>query len=80
MNALKRVIKILRSYLWLAVGATISLLLLTGANALTPQLFRRGIDEGIAQKNLDVVLATGAMMVGVAIARGLFPVADAHYQ
>ncbi|MGD1898146.1 MAG: ABC transporter ATP-binding protein [Phormidesmis sp.] len=79
MNALKRVIKILRSYLWLAVGATISLLLLTGANALTPQLFRRGIDEGIAQKNLDVVLATGAMMVGVAIARGLFNFGQSYW-
>ena len=72
MNPLKRVLKILQSYLWPAVGAAISLLLLTAANAITPQLFRRGIDQGIDQQNLEVVMSTGAMMVGVAIARGLF--------
>ncbi|MGB3296102.1 MAG: ABC transporter ATP-binding protein [Phormidesmis sp.] len=69
---MKRVLGILRSYRWLAAGATVSVLLLTAANAVTPQLFRRGIDEGIAPQNLQVVLATGGLMVGVALARGLF--------
>ena len=72
MEPLKRVLGILRSYGWLAAGATMSVLLLTAANAVTPQLFRRGIDEGIAPQNLQVVLATGGLMVGVALARGLF--------
>ena len=72
MEPLRRTLKILGSYRWLAIGAVVSLLLLTMANAVTPQLFRRGIDEGIAKKDLAVVLSTGAMMVGVAIARGLF--------
>ncbi|MGB3765765.1 MAG: ABC transporter ATP-binding protein, partial [Phormidesmis sp.] len=72
MEPLTRVLSILRSYFWLTAGAALSLLLLTAANAVTPQLFRRGIDQGIAPKDLQVVLVTGAMMVGVAIARGLF--------
>ncbi|BDI18705.1 ABC transporter ATP-binding protein [Nostoc cf. commune SO-36] len=50
----------------------VSLLLLTLANALTPQLFRWGIDEGITQKNLQVVLYSAAWMVVAAIARGVF--------
>ncbi|MGC1306976.1 MAG: ABC transporter ATP-binding protein [Phormidesmis sp.] len=79
MEPLKRVLAILRSYFWLAAGATLSLLLLTAANAVTPQLFRRGIDQGIAPQNLSVVLTTGAMMVGVAIARGLFNFGQSYW-
>jgi ATP-binding cassette subfamily B protein len=47
-------------------------LLLTAAYALTPQLFRWGIDQGIAAKNLRVVLTSAGLMVVAAIARGLF--------
>jgi ATP-binding cassette subfamily B protein len=47
-------------------------LLLTAAYALTPQLFRWGIDQGIAAKNLGVVLTSAGLMVVAAIARGLF--------
>ncbi len=79
MEPLKRVLGILQSYVWLAVGATVSVLLLTAANAVTPQLFRRGIDEGIAPQNLQVVLVTGALMVGVAIARGLFNFGQSYW-
>ena len=79
MEPLRRTLKILGSYRWLAIGAVVSLLLLTVANAVTPQLFRRGIDEGIARKDLAVVLTTGAMMVGVAIARGLFNFGQSYW-
>ncbi len=79
MNSLNRVLGILRSYFWLSVGATVSVLLLTAANAITPQLFRRGIDQGIALQNQQVVLVTGAMMVGVAIARGLFNFTQSYW-
>lgn len=79
MEPLKRVLGILRSYGWLAAGATVSVVLLTAANAVTPQLFRRGIDEGIAPQNLEVVLATGGLMVGVALARGLFNFSQTYW-
>ena len=79
MDSLRRTLKILGSYRWLALGAVVSLLLLTAANAVTPQLFRRGIDEGIARQDLGVVLTTGAMMVGVAIARGLFNFGQSYW-
>ncbi len=79
MEPLKRVLGILQSYVWLAIGATVSVLLLTAANAVTPQLFRRGIDQGISPQNLQVVLVTGALMVGVAIARGLFNFGQSYW-
>jgi ATP-binding cassette, subfamily B, multidrug efflux pump len=67
-----RVLKSLRVYRWLSLGAIASLLLLTVANAATPQLFRWGIDEGIAKQDLQVVLYSAGAMVVAAIARGLF--------
>lgn len=72
MRSLQRVLKSLGAYRWLSFGAVGSLLLLTAANAATPQLFRWGIDQGIAKKDLQVVLYGAGIMVIAAIARGLF--------
>jgi len=69
---LQRVLGSLRTYRWTALGALTSSLLLTVAYAVTPQLFRWGIDQGIAAKNLGVVLSSAGLMVVAAIARGLF--------
>jgi ATP-binding cassette, subfamily B, multidrug efflux pump len=72
LRSLRRVLGSLRIYRWLSLGAVISLLLLTVANAATPQLFRWGIDQGIARKDLQVVLYSAGALVIAAIARGLF--------
>ncbi|MBD2778874.1 ABC transporter ATP-binding protein [Iningainema tapete] len=56
----------------MTLGAVVSLLLLIAANALTPQLFRWGIDQGIAKKDLDTVIQSGSLLILVALARGLF--------
>ncbi|MEH2167970.1 MAG: ABC transporter ATP-binding protein [Nostoc sp.] len=68
----QRVLRSLNTYRWTSLGALVSLLLLTIANAVTPQLFRWGIDQGIAPKNLQIVLYSAAWMVVAAIARGVF--------
>jgi ATP-binding cassette subfamily B protein len=62
----------LNAYRWLTLGALLSSLFLTAAYAVTPQLFRWGIDQGIARQDLHIVLYSAAAMVGAAIARGLF--------
>jgi len=72
MNSLLRVLGSLRHYRWLAIGALLSSLLLTAAYAVTPQLFRWGIDQGIAAQNSRVVLLCAGAMVLAAIGRGLF--------
>jgi ATP-binding cassette subfamily B protein len=72
LRSLRRVLRTLGLYRWLTFGAIGSLLLLTAANAATPQLFRWGIDQGIAQKDLQVVLQGAGALVIAAIARGLF--------
>ncbi|MBE9006147.1 ABC transporter ATP-binding protein [Fortiea sp. LEGE XX443] len=72
MQSIQRVLESLRHYRWISLGALISLLLLTAANAVTPQLFRWGIDQGINQQNSQIVLYSAAWMVVAAIARGVF--------
>ena len=72
MLVLLRILKRLNSYRFIAGGAFLSLLLLTAANAITPQLFRWGIDRGIAEQNLTVVLYTAGALLLVAVGRGLF--------
>uniref|UniRef100_A0A8J7DDB8 ABC transporter ATP-binding protein n=1 Tax=Desmonostoc muscorum LEGE 12446 TaxID=1828758 RepID=A0A8J7DDB8_DESMC len=72
MQPIQRVLGSLSTYRWTSLGALVSLLLLTIANAVTPQLFRWGIDEGITKKNLEIVLISAGWMVVAAIARGLF--------
>ncbi|MEH2234699.1 ABC transporter ATP-binding protein [Nostoc sp.] len=72
IQSIQRVLGSLSAYRWTSLGALASLLLLTIANAVTPQLFRWGIDQGIIPKNLQIVLYSAAWMVLAAIARGLF--------
>ncbi|QIR39807.1 ABC transporter ATP-binding protein [Tolypothrix sp. PCC 7910] len=79
MQAIQRVLVSLRNYRWISLGALLSLLLLTVANAITPQLFRWGIDGGIVQQNLQIVLYSAAWMVVAAIARGLFNFGQSYW-
>lgn len=72
MASLNRVLQGLKSHRFVAIGAVISLILLTAATAVTPQIFRWGIDQGIAQRDFTVVWKSAALMVIAAIARGLF--------
>ncbi|MEH2243058.1 ABC transporter ATP-binding protein [Nostoc sp.] len=72
IQSTQRVLRSLSTYRWTSLGALVSLLLLTIANAVTPQLFRWGIDQGIIKQNLQIVLYSAAWMVVAAIARGLF--------
>ncbi|WP_322744726.1 ABC transporter ATP-binding protein [[Phormidium] sp. LEGE 05292] len=71
MLPLQRVLGSLSNYRWTAWGAILSSLLLTAAYAVTPQLFRWAIDEGITKTNLKIIFYSAAWMVVAAIARGL---------
>lgn len=72
MRSLGRVLRSLTAYRWLALGALLSSLLLTAAYAVTPQLFRWAIDQGITQRNLQIVIYSAGAMVLAAIGRGIF--------
>ena len=72
IESLKRVIAMLQKYPRMVFGAIASLLMLSVANILTPQLIRWGVDAGIAKNNLRVILTCGGLMVLLALIRGLF--------
>ena len=71
LRSLQRVLGNLNAYRWWVAGSFGSLLLLTAANAVTPQLFRWGIDQGIVKQNREVVLYSAGAMVIAAIVRGV---------
>ncbi len=71
IQPLKRTLGNLQGYQWMGLGAITSLLLLIAANTLTPQLFRWGIDQGIAKKNLSAVFTAGGLLIFLAIVRGI---------
>ncbi len=77
-QAIWRVLGSLRNYGLISLGALLSLLLLTVVYAVTPQLFRWGIDEGIAKRDLQIVLYSAAWMVVAAIARGVFSFGESY--
>jgi ATP-binding cassette subfamily B protein len=72
MKSLRRSLIYLRPYWLVTLGAFVSLLLVTAANLLSPQILRLVIDSGIrAGDQGTLIWATGAL-IGVAVVRGLF--------
>lgn len=72
MRPLGRALRYMVSYWPFAGGAFISMLLVSAANLIWPQLIRQVIDDGIVAGNLSVILLMSAGLVGVALGRGLF--------
>ena len=71
-QALGRALAYLRSYKKETLGAFLALLLVSGANLVTPQLIAYAIDSGIGVRRFNVVLISVGGLVGVGLARGLF--------
>lgn len=72
MDALKRAVSYLGPYRLIAVGAVFSLVMVTAANLVSPQLLRWVIDNGITARNPStIVLGTGGLIL-VALLRGAF--------
>jgi len=72
MKPLIRAVQYLRAYWPTAVGAILSLFLVTAANLISPQLLRWVIDQGIeARRAQAIVWGTGGL-VTMALLRGLF--------
>jgi ATP-binding cassette subfamily B multidrug efflux pump len=70
--ALRRALAYLRSYKPEAFGAFFALVLVSGANLVTPLLIGRAIDDGTRPGRLEIIFLVVAGLIGVALARGLF--------
>jgi ATP-binding cassette subfamily B protein len=55
-----------------AVGALVSLLVVSAANLGAPQLVRLAVDEGLGRNERHTLLLAVAGLVGIAVVRGLF--------
>jgi ATP-binding cassette subfamily B protein len=72
MRALRRAVRYLGPYWLTAVGAVVSLILVTAVNLVIPQLIRQLIDNGITAGRMPVILRGAFGLVGAAAIRGLF--------
>ncbi len=72
MRILVRALGYMRNYWLLAVSAFLSLVLVTGANLVTPQLIRQLIDIGIRLGDENMVLWLAGALVVIAVVRGIF--------
>jgi len=76
MRSLLRMWRFVRPYRKQSVLALALLVGMVVSDLLIPRLTQRVIDDGIAQKDLDVVLSTSALMLVAAVVSALFAVAN----
>ena len=72
MHALRRAISYLGPYWLIAVGAVASLILVTAANLVIPQIIRWVIDGGITAGHMRTIIWGALGLVLVAVVRGVF--------
>ncbi|MBK9712929.1 MAG: ABC transporter ATP-binding protein [Kouleothrix sp.] len=72
MKSLQRSLRYLRPYWLITLGAFLSLLLVTAASLLSPQILRMVIDQGISAGDSQVLLWSALALIGVAAVRGIF--------
>jgi ATP-binding cassette subfamily B multidrug efflux pump len=78
MRPLSRVLGHLKKYWLVALGAYLSLLVVTAGNLVTPRLLQVVIDQGISGKNMSVITWMALGLVGLALGRSLFQFAQGY--
>lgn len=79
MKGLRRIAVYLRPYWLLTFGALLSLVLVSLANLLSPQVLRVVIDSGIRNKESSVLLWAILAFIGVAAVRGIFSFTQGYW-
>lgn len=76
MRQLVRSFRFLRKYWYLAVGALLSLFVTTVASLAIPRLSQTMIDQGLGQRNIQLILTLSIIMLALAVVQGLFQFAQ----
>ncbi len=79
MKTFFRSLHYIQRYWLLAVGALLSLVLVTGSNLYAPQLIRQLIDQGIQQRSWNVIVYSAGGLLVVAAIRGLFTFSQSYW-
>jgi len=75
-NPITRLISYARPYLRKSILAVLMLFLVVIMELFIPQLIQRIIDQGIAQKDMTVIVNTSILLIGVAIIEALFSIGN----
>lgn len=67
MRLIRLTLAFLRPYTWIVVATLALQLVQTIANLLLPSLNATIIDDGVAQGNIDVIIGTGGIMLGITV-------------
>jgi ATP-binding cassette subfamily B protein len=76
MRSILRLLSFLKPYRWQAIAASALLLGMVIADLLIPRLTQRIIDQGIANKDMNVIWQTALIMLGAAFISALFAIAN----
>ena len=79
MEVIRRGFTYLRPYWHLALGAFVSMLIVTATNLYSPELIQQLIDDGIEPSDWNRVLLVTAGLLAVALARGLFSFTNTYW-
>ena len=79
MRSIGKLLRFLRPYRWQAIAALALLLGMVASDLLIPRLTQRIIDQGIATRDMHVVLTTALMMMGAAILAALFALGNNYF-
>jgi ATP-binding cassette subfamily B protein len=72
VKELGRALGYLKEYWLVTLGAFVSLLIVTGVNLIIPRLLQQVIDQGIADRDMQRLMALAAIMVGVTVVKAVF--------
>jgi len=76
MSALTRVMKFLKPYKWEVFSAMILLALTVCVDLYIPLLVKITIDQGVAMKNMEVIVNTSLIMIGASILSAILAIAN----
>lgn len=79
MNSLQRALGFLKPYWLITLGAFISLILMTGANLVSPRILSDIIDRGISNGDTEHLLWASLLLVGIAVIRSVFTFTQGYW-
>jgi len=76
VSPIRRILSYLGPYRRLSIYAILMLVASVAVELMIPQMIRRIIDEGIAPRDMNVILATTALMIGTALIEAVLTIGN----
>ena len=79
MKSFQRALGFLRPYWLITLGAFVSLILMTGANLVSPRILSDIIDRGISNNDTQHLFWASLLLVGIAVVRSVFTFTQGYW-